>query len=111
MVYAASDAALAALEVRVHLDLPVALVPDDYVLIRIAIGDVPIERIGIPPEDPRAFGDAWLRSRRSVVLEVPSAIVPESSNLLINPSHPLGATVRAETVRPFLFDPRLWAGG
>ena len=35
MVYAASDAALAVLEVRVHLDLPPDLIPDDYVLLKL----------------------------------------------------------------------------
>jgi RES domain-containing protein len=39
VVYCASTAALAALEVRVHLDLPFDLLPDDYVLMQIATPD------------------------------------------------------------------------
>ena len=39
VVYCATSAALAALEVRVHLDLPFELLPDDYVLMRIEAPD------------------------------------------------------------------------
>jgi RES domain-containing protein len=36
----------------------------------------------------RALGDTWLEERRSVVLRVPSAIVPSEWNALLNPLHP-----------------------
>jgi formylglycine-generating enzyme required for sulfatase activity len=36
----------------------------------------------------RAWGDAWLWSGESLIAEVPSVIVPEESNLLLNPRHP-----------------------
>ena len=36
----------------------------------------------------QAIGDKWLRERRSLLLEVPSILVPETSNLLVNPLHP-----------------------
>jgi RES domain-containing protein len=39
IVYCATSAALAVLEVRVHLDLPLDLLPDDYVLMQIAAPD------------------------------------------------------------------------
>ncbi len=35
----------------------------------------------------RARGDAWLRDGASVLLRVPSAIVPAASNALMNPTH------------------------
>jgi RES domain-containing protein len=38
-VYAASSAALAVLEVHVHLDLPLDLLPDDYLLLTIELRD------------------------------------------------------------------------
>lgn len=36
----------------------------------------------------RSLGDAWVRSGRSLVLDVPSAVVPGERNLLINFLHP-----------------------
>lgn len=108
IVYAASNAALAVLEVRVHLDLPPDLLPNDYLLLTIDVGDLAIEEVTALPPDPAAFGDAWLRDQRTPVLQVPSLIVPESANLLFNPAH--SDAVRASIVarRRFVFDRRLW---
>jgi RES domain-containing protein len=108
VVYAASNAALAVLEVRVHLDLPPDLLPDDYLLLMIELGDLEIEDVASMPADPAAFGDAWLREQRSPVLRVPSLIVPESSNLLFNPAHPDAARAGVVAKRRFAFDRRLW---
>lgn len=108
MVYAASNAALAVLEVRVHLDLPADLVPDDYVLTTINLGALAIEQLSEIPPDPAAFGTAWLQMQRTPILRVPSAIIPESSNLLLNPAHPRAPTARIVQERPFTFDSRLW---
>ena len=108
LVYAASSAALAVLEVRVHLDLPPHLVPDDYVLLEIDLADLALETLTRLPEDPRAFGDDWLRTQRSPVLQVPSVIVPESMNLLLNPAHSGAAAARIVASRPFDFGQRLW---
>ncbi|MGH7103148.1 MAG: RES family NAD+ phosphorylase [Acetobacteraceae bacterium] len=108
MVYAASSAALAVLEVRVHLDLPADLLPDDCTLVVIDLDDLPIELVAEIPDDPVGFGDSWLRERRTPVLQVPSAIVPESPNLLLDPSHPMAARARVVARRQFVFDRRLW---
>ena len=63
VVYAAVDAALAALEVRANLDLDFALVPDDYVLLGIDTNYLGYE--DAPPltdgDECRAFGDRWWR--------------------------------------------------
>jgi RES domain-containing protein len=108
LVYAASTAALAVLEVRVHLDLPPELLPDDYVLATIDLDGLPAETVAKIPVAPAAFGDAWLREQRTPVLQVPSAIVPESPNLLLNPAHPDAARARIVSQRRFAFDRRLW---
>lgn len=109
MVYTADNPALAALEVRVHLDLPRNLLPEDYVLLGIDLGDASLEQIAELPPDPAAVGTEWLASRRSALLQVPSAIVRECSNLLINPAHPGAGEFRVVLRRPFTFDPRLWS--
>ncbi len=111
LVYASHDPALSVLEVRVHLDLPPELLPDDYTLVAIALGAVSIETLRDLPAAPQAFGDAWLREQRSAVLRVPSVIVPESDNLLINPAHPAAAEIRITATRRFGFDTRLWLPG
>lgn len=108
MVYASADAALTVLEVRVHLDLPVDLIPNDYVLVRIEALDLPLEVVSALPDDPRAFGDQWLGQQRTPLLSVPSFIVPESRNLLLNPMHPQAGEANVATVREFGFDRRLW---
>jgi RES domain-containing protein len=108
VVYAASSAALAVLEVRVHLDLPPDLLPDDYLLLTIDLRDLAVEEIVALPVDPAMFGDAWLREQRSPVLQVPSLIVPESPNLLLNPTHPAAARASVIAQRWFVFDQRLW---
>lgn len=108
MLYAAADAALAALEVRVHLDLAPELIPDDYVLVEIDLDGLSVERVAQAPDDPRGFGDLWLAQRRSAILSVPSAIVAESRNLLLNPAHPDARAATIVSQRPFAFDRRLW---
>jgi RES domain-containing protein len=108
LVYAASTAALAVLEVRVHLDLPSNLLPDDYVLVTIDFDDLTIEAVATMPEDCRAFGDDWLSTQRTPLLRVPSAIVEESPNILLNPLHPDAGHAAIAAIRPFAFDPRLW---
>jgi RES domain-containing protein len=109
LVYAASDAALAVLEVRVHLDLPPDLIPDDYVLMKLDLSGMTVEHLADSPAYPRAFGDRWLEQSRSPVLRVPSFIVPDASNLLLNPTHPEAANAKIVSTNPFAFDPRLWS--
>ncbi|MGH7154729.1 MAG: RES family NAD+ phosphorylase [Acetobacteraceae bacterium] len=111
VVYAASGAALAVLEVRVHLDLTPELLPDDTVLLAIDLGDVAVEELADLPADPAAFGDAWLAAQRTPVPRVPSVIVPESPNLLLDPAHPAAGQARIVHRRRFAFDHRLWLPG
>ena len=108
MVYAASSAALAVLEVRVHLDLPPELLPPDYVLVTVDLGRAAIETHTDIPDVPDLFGNAWLGEARTPVLQVPSLIVPECTNYLINPAHPAAGKIRITNSRRFEFDRRLW---
>jgi RES domain-containing protein len=108
LVYASDTAALAVLEVRVHLDIPPDLVPDDYVLLTIDLGRIPVETLSTAPPGPGRFGDSWLREQRTPVLRVPSFIVAESTNLLLNPAHPLAGSACIVGKRRFAFDRRLW---
>ena len=91
-----------------HLDLPPELLPDDYVLMTIDLRELPTEEVTYMPAIPEDYGDVWLREQRTPVLKVPSAIIPESSNLLLNPNHPAATEARVTETRRFEFDPRLW---
>ncbi len=57
----------------------------------------------------RAFGDAWQRSRRSLILIVPSVVARIESNILINPEHPEFAKITTSLHRPVWWDERLFA--
>ena len=53
------------------------------------------------------FGTNWIRSGTAALLVVPSVIVPEELNVLINPQHSDSARITAAKVRKWLYDPRL----
>lgn len=108
VVYLAADPALCVLEVRVHLDLPLKLLPEDYVLMAVDLSNLAVERVPDLPTEPRAVGQDWLAAGRTPLLAVPSVIVPESANLLLNPAHPASSAARLHSLRPFAFDARLW---
>ena len=115
-VSASASAALAILEVLVHLEAP-AILPA-YMLIPITIPDDAIQRIDPaelppdwreypPPARLQELGDAWLDAGITPVLQVPSAIVPAEFNFVLNPAHPAFARIRIGQPRPYSFDPRL----
>ena len=119
IVYAAASPSLTVLEVLVNLDLPLELLPDDYVLMKIDIpNDLGIKRIVVgdlpsgwdsPDELPaKTFGAKWIDDAESAVMMVPSVIVPEESNVLINPRHSDAPRILRDMDRPFKFDPRLF---
>ena len=110
LVYLAEHPALAVLEVRAHLDLPLELLPSDYVLVRVRLPEEPPDAVTEPPSAPAKAGDAWLREGETAVLRVPSALDPFACNLLLNPRHPRAVEAVVAGVTPFRFDPRLWPG-
>lgn len=54
------------------------------------------------------IGTEFLQSRSSLLLQVPSAIIPEENNILINPLHPDMKKVKISTAAAFHFDSRLF---
>lgn len=107
VVYLAEHPALAALEVRVHLDLPFELLPADYVLVGVTIPDRLLSNAE-PSADTVQVGNAWLSAKHSAALRVPSVLVPHAWNVLLNPIHEDAALARVSIIEPFRFDPRLW---
>lgn len=110
LVYTSESLALCLAECLVHI--PGGL-PRDYVASRISIPDDSVEfgdlafDILSPLGITRTFGDGWLAETRTIALRVPSAVLPDSYNVLINPLHPRAGEVRVISQQPFRFDPRL----
>ncbi len=118
VVYCAAGAALAVLEVSVDLDLPLDLLPDDYVLMRIEAPDE-LEIQTLAPYDLpdgwrlredlcRPIGDAWLEESATALLSIPSAIVEVERNILLNPRHSSAGNFAVSEVMPFGWDERLF---
>lgn len=118
-VYAACSIALATLEALVHLGDNVAIrnaflvsitVPPPVWKKREIIEAEALDRTwqAEPPGSTSIkFGDEWLHGGTAALLLVPSAIIPEEYNVLINPSHPDSKRIIAEVRRQFIYDPRL----
>lgn len=118
MVYTSESRALACLETLVHLNA--GGLPFNRYLVEISVPDAvwkAAERldaqrpVGWDAEPPGqasiGFGTDWARQRRSALLLVPSAIVPEEYNGLINPAHADAALITARPLRKWHYDPRL----
>ena len=58
-------------------------------------------------DQTRTVGQEWLRSGRSCALRVPSIVIPEEHNLVVNPAHAQARQIALVTERPFNFDGRL----
>ncbi|MDY7001667.1 MAG: RES family NAD+ phosphorylase [Thermodesulfobacteriota bacterium] len=117
VVYASGSLCLAVLEILVNVD-DAELVLDSFSYIEAKLPkDIPMTRVEDKalPLDWRAYehpwckemGDAWLAKAETAVLMVPSAVLPQESNYLLNPVHPDFAGLRALAPRPIDFDPRL----
>lgn len=113
-VYLASSRALAALETLVHLTPKTRGVRFSFV--EVNLSSLSMEKIAtlppgwdetLPSGATREAGTEWLRSRRSAVLQVPSVLIKEEPNFILNPEHPECENLFPVSARDFFFDPRL----
>ena len=116
IVYFAESPAGAMLEVLVHLELLEDELPRAYTLLRVEVPEsVSIELIQVPAGESwktdhdltRQLGDEWLAHRRTSLGRVPSAILPMTSNFILNPLHPDAPKVKIAETEQAEFDPRL----
>ena len=119
VVYLGGTLALAALECLVHFSHQT--LPDDYVCLTVTVPKgIKIETIDPlslaadwweedPPVTTQALGSAWLQRQSSVLLQVPSAIIPSESNYLLNPQQQDFSKLQIAPPVKFRFDPRLQA--
>lgn len=118
MVYLAESPAGAMIEMLVHLELDETDWPRSWHLMQVECpSDLSVETLKPVPAKSwktslattRRLGDEWLRSGRSVLARVPSAILPETWNVLLNPDHPESQQVRIVRMIRAEYDPRLLA--
>jgi RES domain-containing protein len=119
MVYAAESRSLACLENLVHRNgfgidndfcVITISIPDSVKTEEILINKLPINW-NFPDENShllcRTVGDNWLKKQSSCVLIVPSAIIVNEKNVLINPNHIDFDKIIIKSILPFSFDNRL----
>ncbi len=97
IVYCTQNPATALLEALVHMEIDSEDRPERFRVLRIDGPDsISIEKIeldALPPNwvddvnGTQAIGDRWLSERRSLLLQVPSVLVPETWNVIVNPQH------------------------
>jgi RES domain-containing protein len=111
--------ALAVLEVLAHMEA--SQPPKDYVIIPLEVPEAAprqvIDAAGLPNDWQRPgsecckeLGDAWYDASRTLLLDVPSAVMPLERNIVVNPNHPKFKDVdTSHAGYPLRFDPRLLA--
>jgi RES domain-containing protein len=116
MLYTSQSRALAFAEIAIHL--PIGIVPGNYFLVAIDIPDqmtvVKYNVLDLPSDwrsNPHSnttqqIGDKFILEANSLVLQVPSAVVPGDYNFLMNPKHSEIRKVQIINVESFEFDSR-----
>ncbi len=119
MVYTSASRALCTTEIAVHT--PLGNLPADYKLISIEIpDDVLIQEVSVRelPSDWKSvphshstqlIGDQFILSNNFVVLKVPSVVVQDEFNYLLNPELIKSNNIRVKEIQAFDFDIRLFA--
>lgn len=120
MLYTASNRSLACLETLVHM--VAGGLPLNWILVRLDVPDdvwdaatvfdaADARNVGWDVEPASMVsinaGTNWANGGASALFIVPSAIVPEEMNVLINPAHADAVKITATRVRRWTYDPRL----
>ena len=116
-VYCAQSPAAALLEILVHFEIDIQALPVRYRLLKVETpDDVQIERVSVDDlpvnwpqktEVTRELGERWLVKGSAALLSVPSAIVPETFNILLNPAHQDAKRIVVVQTGEHAIDPRL----
>lgn len=117
VVYTSETRALATVEFLVHV--PLSNVPRGLMIATIEIPDSiaseDAPRASLPrgwrdyppPREAADLGTRWAKSGKSLLLRVPSAVVEQEYNILLNPLHSDMKKVKLQRVEKFEFDKRL----
>ena len=117
VIYTAGSRSLACLENIVHSSgealhqqfaVSVIYVPDKASAEVIRLKDLPAHwNNRMRPRTCQQLGRKWLEEQSSLLLQVPSAIIPDEKNFILNPAHREFGKVKIIDVQEFIFDKRL----
>jgi len=116
LVYTSESLSLATLEILTggisialldrFVKIPVDF--DESMVERLAMASLPKEWRSYPPSiKTQKIGDNWAQESKSAVLRVPSVVIKEEFNYLINPGHPDFKKISIGKPEGLSFDPRL----
>lgn len=90
----------------VSIDIP----EQDSLYLKPELSKLPLDWAAVPfASASQQFGKKWLKSCQQLVLLVPSVIVPEATNAVINPRHSAISSVKIQIEREFKFDSRMFS--
>ena len=112
LLYTAENNVLAAFEVA--LRVPLEHISKEYIMVPIEVPDLAeILETTLPrqwygkTDLTQEAGENFIREGKALAMKVPSALISDSYNILINPRHPMHGRVKVHPPRPILFDKRL----
>lgn len=117
LIYTGESRALCTTEIAVHT--PLGIIPNDYYLQSIKLPKIMMYEVALkqlnknwknfPHEiSTKQIGDKFIDDNHFLIFKVPSAVVQDEYNYLINPNHKLFGKVKMIKVEEFKFDKRLF---
>jgi len=87
-------------------------IPDDLSRQQIEVGTLPANWRETPaPAELARLGDEFVLTGKDCILIVPSALVPNENNWLVNPLHEEFQKIKIRQTEPLTYDSRLSARG
>jgi RES domain-containing protein len=118
VIYCAANPAAALLETLIHIEIDSEDRPERFHVLKIegpdTLSQETVKADALPANWTDDFaasqdvGDRWLSEGRSVLLHVPSVLVPETWNILINPRHPQAHLLKITLTYEHPFDSRFF---
>ena len=118
MVYTSESRALCTTEIAVHTplgNLPLDYqlitieIPEDILIYELAQRDLPVDWKSIPhSHSTQLLGDKFITDHQYLVFKVPSAVIQDEFNFLLNPNYTESHKIKIKTIEPFNFDERLF---
>ena len=117
VIYCTLNPATALLETLVHIEIDSEDRPERFQVLRIEGPDsLSVEKVAAGSLSSnwaddmsitQTTGDRWLGEGRSLLLQVPSVLVPETWNVLVNPQHAEANRLKITATCEHAFDVRL----
>lgn len=116
-LYGAEHISLAALEIVVNYDRGMYKLLPQYYLLTLEVPETPVVQINNDmlkkkwTEDvsyTQFMGDQFLQQNRHLLLRMPSAVIPEEYNWMLNPQHRDFKKIKITGLRPYGLDNRLF---